>query len=88
MDFISIRMNNRSTVYDEIRQERPFDRPERELAVVLLRTGDVFHHSLTRALAPFDLSTEQYNALRILKGAGDYEVRVETAFPRSNLVRP
>lgn len=63
-------MKNRSTVYGEIRQETPFDRPERELSVVLLRTGDVLHHSLTRALAPFDLSTEQYNALRILQGSG------------------
>ena len=71
MDIIAIRMNKRSTVYDEIRQETPFERPERELAVVLLRTGDVLHHGLTRALAPFDLSTEQYNALRILQGAGD-----------------
>ncbi|HYE99733.1 MAG TPA: MarR family transcriptional regulator [Planctomycetota bacterium] len=60
----------KSTVYDEIRQETPFARPERELAVVLLRTGDVLHHGLARALAPFDLSNEQYNALRILKGAG------------------
>ena len=71
---ITMDMNSKdatSTVYGEIRQETPFDRPERELAVVLLRTGDVLHHSLSRALAPFDLSTEQYNALRILKGAGD-----------------
>jgi len=69
-----MRMKNRdtkSTVYDEIRQQTPFSRPERELAVVLLRTGDVLHHGLARALAPFDLSNEQYNALRILKGAGD-----------------
>lgn len=69
-----MRMNNRdtkSTVYGEIRQETPFSEPERELAVVLLRTGDVLHHSVARALAPFDLSNEQYNALRILKGAGD-----------------
>ena len=60
-----------STIYGEIRQPRPFDRPERELAVVLLRTGDVFHHSVDRALAAWGLSNEQYNALRILKGAGE-----------------
>ena len=45
-------------------------RPEPELAVVLMRTGDVFHHSVDRSLAPWGLSNEQYNALRILRGAG------------------
>lgn len=60
-----------STIYAELGQARPFDRPERELAVVILRTGDVFHHSVSRALAPSGLSNEQYNALRILRGAGE-----------------
>jgi len=59
-----------SRIYSEIRQSRPFDRAEQELGVVLLRTGDVFHHSIDRALAPWGLSNEQYNALRILRGAG------------------
>lgn len=60
-----------STIYSEIAQAQPFDRSERELAVVLLRTGDVLHHSISRALAPWDLSNEQYNALRILRGGGE-----------------
>jgi DNA-binding MarR family transcriptional regulator len=61
----------RSRIYAEIRQSSVFDRVERELAVVLLRTGDVLHHSVDRALSGWDLSNEQYNALRILRGAGD-----------------
>ena len=60
-----------SRIYSEIRQSAPFARPEPELAVVLMRTGDVLHHSVDRALAPFGLSNEQYNALRILRGAGE-----------------
>ena len=60
-----------SKIYAEIRQSSVFARPEAELAVVLLRSGDVLHHSIDRALAPWDLSNEQYNALRILRGAGD-----------------
>ncbi|MBI3857798.1 MAG: MarR family transcriptional regulator, partial [Planctomycetes bacterium] len=60
-----------STIYGELGQVRPFDRAERELAVVILRTGDVLHHSVSRALAPWGLSNEQYNALRILRGAGE-----------------
>ncbi len=59
-----------SRIYSEIRQGKPFGRPEPELAVVLMRTGDVLHHSIDRALAPRGLSNEQYNALRILRGAG------------------
>ena len=57
-------------IYAEIRQTRPFRRPEQELAVTLLRTGDVLHHSLDRVLAASGISQEQYNALRILRGAG------------------
>ena len=72
MDIISVGMNSKeSNIYGEIRQARPFDRPERELAVVILRTGDVLHHSVDRALAPWGLSNEQYNALRMLRGAGE-----------------
>ncbi len=77
MDIISLYMKAKdtnkpaSTVYSELGQTKPFDRTERELAVVILRTGDVLHHSVSRALAPWDLSNEQYNALRILRGAGD-----------------
>jgi DNA-binding MarR family transcriptional regulator len=74
MDIISKHMkakDTKSRIYAEIRQAAPFDRSERELAVVLLRTGDVLPHSIGRALAPWDLSNEQYNALRILRGAGD-----------------
>jgi DNA-binding MarR family transcriptional regulator len=60
-----------SSIYAELGQIRPFDRADRELAVVLLRTGDVLHHSISRALDPWGLSNEQYNALRILRGAGE-----------------
>ena len=60
-----------SRIYSEIRQSKPFERPEHELGVVILRTGDVLHHSIDRALAPWGLSNEQYNALRILRGAGE-----------------
>jgi DNA-binding MarR family transcriptional regulator len=55
----------------EIRQTRPFDRPEREVAVTLLRTGDVMRHAVESALRPWGVSPEQYNVLRILRGAGD-----------------
>ena len=77
MDIISRYMKSKdikrplSRIYAEIRQSAPFKRPEPELLLVLLRSGDVLHHSLDRALAPHGLSNEQYNALRILRGAGE-----------------
>jgi DNA-binding MarR family transcriptional regulator len=77
MDIISLYMKAKdtnkptSTIYSELGQTKPFDRVDRELAVVILRTGDVLHHSISRALDPWGLSNEQYNALRILRGAGD-----------------
>jgi DNA-binding MarR family transcriptional regulator len=77
MDIISMHMKSKdikigvSTIYAELSQTKPFAQLERELAVVILRTGDVLHHSLGRALAPFGLSNEQYNVLRILRGAGE-----------------
>lgn len=66
----------RTTVTQEIGQERPFDRLEREVAVTLLRTGDVLRHAVESALRPWGVSPEQYNVLRILRGAkgGAYPV--------------
>jgi DNA-binding MarR family transcriptional regulator len=57
------------TVAAEIRQSRPFASPEREASVTLLRTGDVLRHAVESALRPWGISNEQYNVLRILKGA-------------------
>lgn len=55
----------------EIRQSRPFSSVEREVAVTLLRTGDVVRHAVECALRPWGISPEQYNVLRILRGAGE-----------------
>jgi len=59
------------TISEEIRQTRPFEHPEREASVTLLRTGDVMRHAVESALRPWGVSPEQYNAMRILRGAGD-----------------
>jgi DNA-binding MarR family transcriptional regulator len=53
----------------EIRQTRPFTNPAREMAVTLIRTGDVLRHAVESALRPWGISPEQYNVLRILRGA-------------------
>jgi DNA-binding MarR family transcriptional regulator len=58
-------------IVSEIRQTRPFASLEREASVTLLRTGDVLRHAVESALRPWGLSPEQYNVLRILKGADE-----------------
>ena len=55
----------------EIQQSKPFNRLEDEAAVALQRTADRLDWRLSEMLKPFGLSPTQYNALRILRGAGD-----------------
>jgi DNA-binding MarR family transcriptional regulator len=54
----------------EIRQTRPFPSLEAEAAVNLVRTTDVLLRGMEAALKPWGLSVEQFNVLRILRGAG------------------
>src|SRR5690349_17277825 len=58
-------------IYDEIKQSKPFRVRGQEAHVSILRTADVLGHAVERAISPFGLSLEQYNVLRILRGAGD-----------------
>lgn len=58
-------------IYGEIEQSRPFARPQQEALVTLTHTADVLRHALERDLAPHGISPEQYNVLRILRGAGN-----------------
>jgi len=57
-------------IHEELKQSKPFSDAGREFAVTVLRTSDVLRHALERALEPWAISPEQYNVLRILKGAG------------------
>ncbi len=59
------------TVRDEIRQRRPFRSRGHETAVVLLRTADAVRQAYEPAIAPRGLTLQQYNVLRILRGAGE-----------------
>lgn len=59
----------RGRIAGELRQATPFAQAHREMAVTLMRTSDVLHHAVETALRPFAVSPEQYNVLRILRGA-------------------
>jgi DNA-binding MarR family transcriptional regulator len=60
----------RSSVQSEIRQTRPFRSKQQEATIALLRTASVVGRALGRVLEPWGLSLAQYNALRIIRGAG------------------
>lgn len=55
---------------DEIRQVKPFDSLEDEVSMNLLRTADAVLTKTTEFLKGYGLTPQQYNVLRILRGAG------------------
>ena len=54
----------------EIRKANPFASVEQEVYLNILKTADVLLTAAIELLKPFGLSPTQYNALRILRGAG------------------
>ena len=63
---------NRKTkgLRDEIRQTKPFDSPSQEAILALYRTSDMLRRRFTQIVEPHGISLQQYNVLRILRGAG------------------
>lgn len=57
-------------VRGEIRQGKPFRSRRQEAAIALLRTASVVRRNIARVIEPHGLSLAQYNALRIVRGAG------------------
>ena len=58
-----------SSIRDEIRQTKPFVSRAQELTIALLRTSDVVRRRLSQVVAREGLTLQQYNVLRILRGA-------------------
>ena len=59
-----------SAVQSEIRQTTPFRSNAQEATIALLRTASIVSRALGRVVEPSGLSLAQYNALRIIRGAG------------------
>src|SRR5690349_23273523 len=59
-----------SAVQREIRQAKPFKSTAQEATIALLRTASVVGRAVARVVEPSGLSLAQYNALRIIRGAG------------------
>ena len=59
----------RSAIQTEIRQGRPFRTRTQEGLVALLRTVDVLKRAVSQVVEEHGLTLQQYNVLRILRGA-------------------
>lgn len=58
------------SVLGEIKQRKPFPSRGEEALVTLLRTTDVLRRRLGAVVEPHGITMQQYNVLRILRGAG------------------
>ena len=56
---------------DEIKQTRPFASLEQEAHLSIERTAAILGHAVAEVLKPYGITRTQYNALRILRGAGE-----------------
>ena len=61
----------RSSLRDEIKQQSPFRSGGAEVAVGILRTAAVLERHYNQIVTKRGITIQQYNVLRILRGAGD-----------------
>jgi DNA-binding MarR family transcriptional regulator len=60
-----------SRLRKEIQQTKPFHDPSHAAGIALVRTADEARRTIESLVAPYGVSIEQYNVLRILRGAGE-----------------
>lgn len=58
------------SIHEEIKQSKPFRSRSQEAYLALLRTADDMRRHVGRVLEPAGITLQQYNVLRILRGAG------------------
>lgn len=61
---------HRSLILKELKQQKPFRSLSQEAVVGLLRTADILRRGYYAVVQEGNLSPQQYNVLRILRGAG------------------
>jgi DNA-binding MarR family transcriptional regulator len=59
-----------SALQQEIRQRTPFRRRTQEALLGVLRTADILRRRVAAVIEPYGITPQQYNVLRILRGAG------------------
>lgn len=59
-----------SRIQQEIKQSRPFGSKAQEATIGLMRTADLVRRAVAAVVEPYGITPQQYNVLRILRGAG------------------
>jgi DNA-binding MarR family transcriptional regulator len=59
-----------SALQRELRQRRPFQSPAHEAVLGLMRTADLVRRQAAALIEPHGITLQQFNVLRILRGAG------------------
>ena len=67
---IGITKQHRMEIEKEIQQNKPFRSPHHKAGVNILFTNNWLCTQIKAMLKPFDITLQQYNMLRILRGAG------------------
>jgi DNA-binding MarR family transcriptional regulator len=62
--------STKSSLAATIKQNRPFASVQQEAFLSILRTASELSHAADRFLREFKITQQQYNVLRILRGAG------------------
>src|SRR6201987_1947367 len=60
-----------SALQKELRQRRPFESAAHEAVLGLMRTADLIRRQAVALIEPDGITAQQYNVLRILRGAGN-----------------
>lgn len=66
-----MKVSSSNGLQQEIRQTVPFRSRKHEGYLALLRTVDLMRREQSRVIDPLGLTAQQYNVLRILRGAGE-----------------
>jgi MarR family transcriptional regulator, organic hydroperoxide resistance regulator len=64
-------VESESPLLRELKQTKPFPDKTEEATVALLRTSDLVRRNVAAVLEPHGITVQQYNVLRILRGAGE-----------------
>ena len=62
---------HRDALRDEIKQTRPFRSAGEEIVASIKRTAAVINRHQSQLVEPYGITIQQYNVLRILRGAGN-----------------
>jgi DNA-binding MarR family transcriptional regulator len=67
--YLPVGPTRQPSILDELKQTRPFASKAQEVTIALLRTTDVVRRRLARLIEKEGITLQQYNVLRILRGA-------------------